>query len=343
MKQKKYTHIKKEERLEIAILLNRNFGIRDIAYALKRNPSAISREIENNSIDGVYDPVKANHKTYVKRKYSKYQGMKIAEDGQLRKYVEDRIEKDWSPEEVAGRIKNIDKNIKYASRGAIYKFIYSPYGRQLEKHLRYNGKKRGKKRPKVTQLKDRVFIDQRPEITNKRGRYGDWEGDLIVSGKNGAGALLVLHERKARYTIIKKVMSRKVEVINKYLAEITGGLLYINSLTIDNDISFKRHKELSELLGCPVYFCHPYHSWEKGGVENTNGLIRQYIPKGSDISKYSDTYIGSIEDKLNNRPRKCLGYKTPLEVMIENQQFKTLEDFGIININKKTPSVALEG
>lgn len=208
----------------------------------------------------------------------------------------------------------------------------------------YNKKYKGKNR-KTAQLKDRIFIDIRPRIINKRQRFGDWEGDFIVSGKNGKGALLVLRERKARYTIIQKIESRNTDIINEYIYQLTGGLVCFNSLTIDNDISFKKHKQLSELLGCPVYFCHAYHSWEKGGIENENKLIRQYVPKRSDISQYTDEYIQEIQDKLNNRPRKCLKFKTSLEVMMGNKQFKnpsdgfkTLEDFGIINLNKKTPA-----
>lgn len=343
----KYSHIKKAERLEISILLKKNYGIRDIARALGKNPSTISREILRNSVNGVYDPHKADHNAYVKRKYSKYQGMKIENNNQLGDYVGQKLKRDWSPEQIAGRLKNIDTHIKYASRGAIYKYIFSVYGRRLEKYLRYKRKKKRKgKRVKVTQLKNRTFIDKRPGIVNKKQRYGDWEGDFIVSGKNGKGALLVLHERKARYTVIKKIMTRNCKKINQYLYEMLDIFVCFNSLTIDNDISFRKHEELSELLGASVYFCHPYHSWEKGGVENTNKLIRQYIPKGSDISQYSYEYIKEIEVKLNNRPRKCLGYKTPLEVMIENNQFKTLKklrDFDIIKLNKKAQAVALEG
>jgi IS30 family transposase len=341
---KKYSHIKKSERLEISILLKKGYGVREIARALQRSPGTISEEIKRNSTKGVYDPCKADHKAYVKRKYSKYQGMKVEGDGQLRGYVEEKIEKDWSPEQVAGRLKNHDTHIKYASREAIYKFVYSVYGRRLERYLRYKGKKKKtRKREKVTQLKNRTFIDKRPEIVNKRQRYGDFEGDFIVSGKNGKEVLLVLYERKARYTVIRKIMSRNCERINQCLQEMLGIFICFHSLTLDNDISFRKHEELSKLLGTPIYFCHPYHSWEKGGVENVNKLIRQYVPKGSDISKYSDEYIKEIELKLNNRPRKCLGYKTPLEVMIENNQFKTLEGFDIINENKKQASVRLEG
>jgi len=324
-KQTKYKHIKKAERLEITILVERKYKIREIARVLKRSPSTISEEISKNSVNGTYNPYKAQQKAYVKRKYSKYQGMKVVEDNQLRNYVEEKLKEDWSPEEIAGRLKEVDKYIKYASREAIYKFIYSVYGRALEQHLRYKGKKkRRKKREKVTQLENRVFIDKRPEIISKRQRFGDWEGDFIVSGKSGKGVLVILYERKAMYTVIKRILSRNCNIVNRYIKEVTGGFVCFNSLTIDNDISFRKHEELSELLGAPIYFCHPYHSWEKGGVENINRLIRQYIPKGSDISKYSEDYIREIEMKLNNRPRKSLKYKTPLEVMLENNQFKTV-------------------
>lgn len=345
MKNKTYSHITKTERREIALLIEKKYSLRNIARMLKRSLNTISQEIKQNSVKGVYDPLKADHKAYVRRKYSKYQGMKVAEDNQLRDYVKENIKNDWSPEEVAGRLKEVDRNIKYASRGAIYKFVYSVYGRLLEQHLRYKGKKRKRgKRAKVTQLENRVFIEKRPRIIEKKQRFGDWEGDFIVSGKSGKGMLIVLYERKAMYVVIKRLMSRSCSLVNQYIKKITGGFVCFNSLTIDNDISFRKHEELSQLLRAPIYFCHPYHSWEKGGVENINKLIRQYIPKGSDISKYSEDYIRGIETKLNNRPRKSLRYKTPLEIMIENNQFKTLEDFGII-IKQKTPvaGVLLEG
>jgi IS30 family transposase len=331
--------------LEIALLRNKKYSLRNIAKMLGRSPNTISQEVKLKSVNRQYDPIKADHKAYVKRKYSKYQGMKVIEDNQLRIYIEEKIKQDWSPEEVAGRLKEVDRHIKYVSRGAIYKFVYSVYGRLLEQHLRYKGKKRKRgKRLKVSQLENRVFIEKRPKIIGKKQRYGDWEGDFIVSGKSGQGVLIVLYERKAMYVVIKRIFSRNCDVINRYLKEMTGGFVCFNSLTIDNDISFRKHEELSELLGAPVYFCHPYHSWEKGGVENINKLIRQYIPKASDISKYSDSSIREIETKLNNRPRKKLKYKTPLEVMLENNQFKTLRDFGIIN-KQKTPiaGVLLEG
>ena len=156
----------------------------------------------------------------------------------------------------------------------------------------------------------------------------------------------MLHERKSRYALIKRIMGLNMKTTYQYIFEMTGGIV-INTLTLDNDIIFRKHKELSLILGVPVYFCHPYHSWEKGGVENANKLIRRYIPKGSDISKYSDEYIQMIQGKLNSRPRKCLNYKTPQEVMLVNNQFKFMQNIflnnQIIGLNKKGSSVALEG
>lgn len=347
-KRKIYRHITKTERLEIAVLRERGYGLREIAGVLERSPGTLSEEIKRNSTLRHYDPEKAQHKAYVKRKYSKYQGMKIVGDNQLRTYVENRIRDEWSPEEIAGRLKEVDKEIKYVSRGAIYKFIYSVYGRLLEKHLRYRGRKRKpRSHAKVAQLKERIFIDQRPKIVEKRRRFGDWEGDFIVSGKNGKGILIVLHERKARYVLIRKLVGVTIEHVHQFIWEMTGGYV-VNTLTLDNDIVFKKHKELSRILGAPIYFCHPYHSWEKGGVENTNKLIRQYVPKRSDISQYADEYIQMIQDKLNNRPRKCIKYKTPLEVMRDNLQMKyeiydMMKLFTPIFTKQKQPSVRLEG
>lgn len=317
-----YSHLTKTERLEIAVLKEKRYSLREIARVLKRSPGTLSDEIKRNGTRGKYDPEKANHKSYVKRKYSKYQGMKIAGQPKLRAYVEDKIQNDWSPEEVSGRLKEIDNHLPYASFRVVYKFIYSVYGRLLEKHLRYKGQKRKPKNtPKVTQPKDRIFIDKRPKIVEEKRRFGDWEGDFIVSGKNGKGILIVLHERKARYVLIRKLVGVTIEQVHQFIWEMTGGYV-INTLTLDNDIVFRKHKELSKILGAPIYFCHPYHSWEKGGVENSNKLIRQYIPKRSDISQYSDKHIQMVQDKLNNRPRKCLKYKTPSEVMKENRQMK---------------------
>lgn len=323
MKNQRFTHINKTERLEIAALLGRRRSIGFIAEALGRSKSSVSDEIKKNSVNGEYDPQKAHNKSRVRRQKSKYQGMKVRSLDRLERYIVEKLKLDWSPELIVGRIKYWDNHIPYGSFRAVYKYIDSVYGQHLQKHLvrKYKKKKPSAKKAKE-KIKDRSFIENRPGITEKRGRFGDWEGDLIVSGKSGHGVLIVLHERKSRYVLIRKVLSQSTEVINQAIYELTGGLVQLASLTLDNDISFAKHEELSDMIGVPIFFCHPYHSWEKGGVENTNGLIRRYIPKGADISQYSDIEIAGIQNLLNNRPRKCLRFKTPQEVMAENNQLK---------------------
>lgn len=343
-KENRSTHITKADRSEIEILLAKKFSKREISLELGKAHDAVGYEIRENSVNGIYNAVKANLKAYTARKYSKYQGMKVREDDELEKYVQEKMHLDWSPEEISGRIKFIDKRIKYASPKAIYKYVYSAFGRLLEKFLRYKGKwRKGGSRQKVTELKDRVFIKNRPKIIEKRRRFGDWEGDFIVSGKNDSGVLLVLVERKTRYVIIRKLLSRDTQSVNQAIYEMTGGMVCFNSLTIDNDISFRRHAELSRMMGAPVYFCQPYHSWEKGSVENMNKWIRQYVPKRSDISKLTDEYIDFIEERLNNRPRKCLKFRTPFEVMERNHQFKNEVYIMSVIVNKNSQVAELRG
>ena len=168
MKQTKYNHITREERVTIAYLKNKKgYSINAVAEAMNRSKSSISEELNNNSVSGVYDPIKAHHKATQRRKESKYQGMKVVQDMELREYVEKNIKDDWSPDEVAGRIRKHDTHIKYASYEAIYKYIRSVYGRQLESHLRYRGKKRKSNSSKSKSIKNRTFIDERPEIILK--------------------------------------------------------------------------------------------------------------------------------------------------------------------------------
>ena len=341
---KKSAHFTNADRDEIGFLLKKGYSHRAIATMLCKTHGAMDYEVKENSTNGVYDPEKAKHKAYVARKYSKYQGMKVRENEILENYVHAKLALDWSPEEISGRIKYVEKQVKYASAKAIYKYVYSIWGRLLEKFLRYRGKHRKSEHGAASGLEDRTFIQDRPKIIGERRRFGDWEGDFIVSGKNGSGALLVLVERKTRYVIIRKLMSRDTQTVNATIQEMTGGMLFVNSLTIDNDISFRRHKELSRMLGAPVFFCQPYYSWEKGSVENMNKWIRQYVPKRTDISKLTDDNVRFIEDRLNNRPRKCLRFRTPLEVMKRNHQFKG-EVCVMLNmfVNKKSPVAKLRG
>ncbi len=316
-----YTHISKVERMEIGILLRKGYSVPDIAHELVRHKSTIYRELKQNTVSGEYASFKADHKAYVRRKYSKYQAMRIVEDVKLREYIETKLLIDnWSPEQIAGRLAS-EAGLEQVSAPTIYTYIRSPYGRQLEYELQLAKAKRKKKHQnKVTQLKDRIFIDKRPTAANTRAQYGHWEADFIVGGKQyGNTSLLVLHERVTRYTLIARIEARTVKQVEDVFIEALPLIGNFKSLTLDNDIAFQKHKQLSDIIEAPVYFCQPYHSWEKGGVENANRLIRRYVPKGCDIAQYSRDDIQNIQDWMNNLPRKILGFNTAKELFLEQQ------------------------
>lgn len=288
--------------------------MRRIAGLMGRSPNTISKELRVNRVKGTYNAVKAHHKAYVRRKYAKYQGMKIVEHPALYQEVSDRLYDDQSPEAIAGHIR-LKRASPSLSKNAIYGFMRSVYGRRIDAHRKRRRKRRAYRRAKGTKLSNRVFIDRRPKNINERKRIGDAEADFIVSGKNGKGILLVVVDRKTRASFLERITSVTVENVHKAFLRIKKRFPEMRTVTTDNDILFQKHEELEELLGVKMYFCHPYHSWEKGTVENTNKVIRRDIPKGADLSTYSKRFIERLEAKLNRRPMKCLGYRTPEEVL----------------------------
>lgn len=316
----KYAHLSLSERLEIEILNGKGYSQHDIAQVLGRDSGTICRELSRKT-NGTYVAQKAHHKAYVARKYAKYQGMKVNEDMKLNEYVTKHLRLGWSPEQIAGRLVS-ERGLRRVSHTAIYSWLRSVHGRQLESELKTLKRKRGPKkgRKKVIQLEGRVFIDDRPESVDSRMYFGDWEGDFIVSGKGKKAALLVLYERKSRYALVRKVNHRTAKAVKKTLKEMIAPLTNFRSLTLDNDIAFVHHEKISQDLGVPIFFCHPYASWEKGGVENVNRYIRRWIPKGADINRWSHADIQELEWWLNSLPRKVLGFSTPEEVMVKNGQ-----------------------
>lgn len=261
MKKEKYKHIQTTERQQIDLYLKEGKSGRRIARLISRSRNAVNYEIAANSVNGSYDWKKADAKARQRRKASKYQGMKVVQNSALWQFVAEKLQTDWSPEEISGRIKYTEKKLPYVSPKGIYTFIQSCYGGALSIFLRYRGKKkRSGSGAKASSLTDRVFIDKRPKSIEKRRRFGDFEGDFIVSGKSGKGVLLVLVERKSRYVVIRRLLAQKCDEINTLIAQILGGFVVFNSLTLDNDIVFRKHKILSRILRRPVYFTHPYHS-----------------------------------------------------------------------------------
>ena len=316
-------HFSFEERVKIEAYIGEGLSKRNIAEKLDRSPRAIRKEIARNSVRGRYTALKAQVKSYQRRWRVQKDVLKIAVNSVLRKYVEPHLKQYSSPESISGRLKYVDRHLPYVGKDAVYAYVSSVHGRSLEQYLWWKGKKYKQSIPREM-IANRTMIDERPKSIDARRYYGDWEGDFIVSGKNGSGALLVLVERKSRYVIIWKLPDRKITTVNAVLKlTFGGGQLIMRSFTIDNDISFRMHEEMSEIIGAPVFFCHPYHSWEKGAVEKMNQLIRRFVPKRSDISKVSEDTIRWIEGILNNKPLECLQFKTPAEMFARSAKLKT--------------------
>jgi len=330
-----FKHFVLFDRRKIERFLKKKKSLRFIAGKFGRSVSSVSDEISRNSVKGTYDAEKADHKAYAKRKYSKKDCLKVALDPELKKFVKDNLRYDQSPEGISGRLKYVEDNLQYASAKAIYKFVYSPNGRLVEKFLYSKAvhKKSGRKRDTPVTIDGRTMIDERPKKVENRKEFGHYEGDFIESGKDGKGSLLVLVERKTRYPFLRYVENRTTENVNRAVREMLS-VFPIESLTIDNDISFQKHKELSELIEAEIYFCHPQSPHEKGTVENRNKAIRRYVKKRADLSKVPNETFSFVEERLRNKFMKCLDFRTPKEAFereIRKIEMKKTAESGIIS------------
>ena len=300
---KKYCHLSFEERFVIEKLYRAGSAIRRIADFLGRSVNTISREIKKHSVKGMYDAVKAKRKSSAERWRAKKQCLKVALNGFLCVFVEEKLEKKWSPKQISGFLKR-EYGIVCSAK-AIYKFAES---RGLE-HLLFwgwNNHKGGWKRGRWKTAHDgRKYIDERPV----RNELGHFEVDFIVS-KESAWVLLVAVDSVAKKTWIRKLPNRKRDTIRAALPSMFHGVA-LRSVTTDNDIAFTCWRELESLLHTQIYFTHPYHSWEKGLVENTNRWIRCFIPKRRDIESVTEEDLNEIHAFLNDRPREVIGFRMP--------------------------------
>ena len=300
----KYKHLSFEERFTIEKLFNSDIAIREIAGFLGRSPNTISREINKNRVNGVYDARKAKQKAYARRWRSKRTCLKVAMDSFLVRFVEEKLKLKWSPRQISGYLL-LELGIQCSDK-AIYKYVEH---RGLEYRLfwRWNKKKGGPKRKKHAVARDnRKYIDQRPLFQDELGHY---EMDFIIS-KHNSWVLLVIVDIHTKYTRVRVLPNRKRLTINQAFSDIFSGLT-IKSITTDNDIAFHHWAELEVMIQAPIYFCHPYHSWEKGLVENTNRWIRCFVPKRRDLATVTQEELDEIHTFLNDRPRACLGFKMP--------------------------------
>jgi IS30 family transposase len=302
---KKYTHLCGEERFVIEKLLGAALCIRSIAAVLSRSPNTISREVDRNSVNGVYTAKKADHKAYAARWRAKRDCLKVALDSFLILFVTEKLKKHWSPNQISGYLKVV-YGITCSAK-AVYKFTES---RCLEQYLfwSWNKHKGGKKKNNHGVPHDgRVYINARPPVEGA----GHLEMDFIVS-KSSAWVLLVIVDRLTKHVWISKVPNRKRSTIRAALSLILKDVV-VRSITTDNDIAFTCWRELETLLSTRIYFTHPYHSWEKGLVENTNRWIRCFVPKRRDIASVTEEELQEAHTFLNDRPRECVGFRVPSE------------------------------
>jgi IS30 family transposase len=318
-----YTHLTREERFDISQLKS-SVGLREIGRRVGRSHTSISRELKRNgsAVPGVaYKPDIAHERAQSRQSLARH--YRRQDHTPLLRFVERRLRIDWPPGAISGRLK-----LKYPddpkmriSPETIYRWVAldSRHGGELYRHLRRRHKhRRRQKRYGAGRrfIPGRVGIEQRPAIVNDRSRFGDWEGDLVVGSRN-SGAIATHVERRSRYLKASLLENRKAETFNAAATPVYQQLpeALRQTLTLDNGKEFSRFKELESSTQLKVFFADPYAAWQRGTNENTNGLLRFYFPKGTEFSQVSEDELNRAVKRLNHRPRKCLGYRTPYEVM----------------------------
>ena len=310
-----HKHLSKSERCKIEVYLQEGFTISAIASKIGRQRSTIRDEITRNSANGRYEADVA-HKLAISRKIEQRSNARTIGQ-EIKNRVDECLAKLWSPEQISGAL---ELEGLYISHEWIYQHIYRDkrQGGDLFKFLRRSGKKYQKRGSDAGRgcIKDRVDIEQRPEIVEEKSRVGDWEGDLVL-GKHGSGAVVTLVERKTKFCKFRRINHKTAAETNLAVIDAFNPIhaAILLTLTFDNGKEFAWHKHITNALGIDIYFAKPYHSWERGLNENTNGLLRQYLPKGSSFADLTTEELCWIEDQLNDRPRKSLGYKTPRQAM----------------------------
>jgi IS30 family transposase len=312
---KHYTHLTQEERYQIYAFKKAHYSNEDIAREIKRNVSTVKRELTRNSGLRGYRPQQA-HRLAKNRHQTKPKQIKMSKP--LIAKITGHLNQQWSPEQIQGRLKSEGETCVCPK--TIYTFIAQDKenGGDLHKNLRHKKYRNRTGSPDTRgQIRNRVSIEERPSVVNEKTRLGDWEADTVI-GKGHRGVLVTLTERYSKLNLIAHVASKHAEVVTAAIITLLEPYRdHLHTITFDNGKEFAYHEQIAEALKIKAYFAHPYHSWERGLNENHNGLIRQYLPKGQPLDKVTAKQVIEIQSRLNLRPRKLLGYKTPVEVYEE--------------------------
>ena len=310
----KYEHLTQEQRYQIYAYRKANLTQIETARELGVHKSTVCREIKRNRGLRGYRPQQA-HKRSVARKLLARKYIKLTP--YLKFLVAQKIREDWSPEQVSGYFKR--HNIAHISHQTIYTYITQNRsgGGQLHKHLRRSSKKYKKRYGSSDsrgQIRNKTMIDERPKIVDEKTRIGDWEVDTVI-GKQHNGVIVTMVERKSKYMLGCPVPNKsEPEVTNALILSLQPFKTKVHTVTSDNGKEFAGHEKVAKNLSAKFYFAHPYSSWERGLNENSNGLLRQYYPKKTDLRGIKLADMGPVLEKINNRPRKTLGYATPKEL-----------------------------
>ena len=312
-----YSQLTRERRYQIYALKKAGQNQTQMALVIGCHKSTISRELRRNCGAKGYRPQQADEMAF-DRQCDAYRS-RIA--WQTWQQVEQLLRQDWSPEQIAGRLKLEQRPT--VSHECIYLYIYAEKrrGGTLHQHLRSQKKQRKRYSGYVRrgQIPNRISIDKRPQIVARKGRFGDWEADTIVGARH-KGGILSLVERKSKLTRLRKLATKTAaEMKHNSIALLAPLAAKVHTITVDNGKEFCEHELIAAALQARVYFAHPYASWERGLNENTNGLVRQYFPKKYHFARITDKDVQQVEDLLNNRPRKTLGYRTPNEVFFKQR------------------------
>lgn len=317
----RYEQLSFEERDVINVMKAAGESVRTIARALQRAPSTISRELRRNVSGGTQLYLSHRAQTQAMRRKREAAQRPRLKDQRVAAYVRNKLALDWSPEQIAGRIGQ-DLPGASISYEAIYQYLYHPEteGRtELIYHLRRAHRLRkpkwGARKKHKTKIPNRISINERPTSVETRRGFGHWEGDSLICRKS-TSALNTLIERKSRYAILTKLQHKTAEQTSRAVIQKLQSLprKARRTLTLDNGPENARHEDITRALGTRCYFADSYASWQRGSNENLNGLVRCYFPKRTDFNIISEEQIARVEALLNNRPRKCLGYKTPAEI-----------------------------
>lgn len=303
-------YLSESERSEIEILKGKGYSVREIARTLGRSPNTISYELKR--VPSGYKAKTAKLYARVKLKYRRLEWSKIEKNPGLKRYIIEKLKARWNPDEISGRMKK-EKQQWYVSKSAIYEWLETARGERYKKYLyAYRPGRRHKKKDGLNgQILHMTPIELRSVGIERRSRYGHWESDCMLSKRGAKGGLSTHIERKSRLLVAEKVTDLSSSEKQKTLTNLTQEFS-VKSITFDRGHENAKHHE----LGIHTYFCNAYHSWEKGGVENANKMIRAFLPKKTDFNSVSQEEIDHIISIINNKPRKILGYMTAIEVAV---------------------------